>query len=113
MKNHRDGGKMGGNHTTLIDLAVTMVDFARSRPEVKSVSPGMIQVGSGVTGGVQRVKFSWIRGGLLMTIRQNRSVQEVRVFTDDTQTTMVELARAARNIDIPISFLKKDKSQVY
>lgn len=113
MKNHRDGGKIGGNHTTLLDLAVVMTDIASSYPEVKTISPGHIVVNRDKSGGNRRVKFAWIKGGLLMTIRQNRSVQEVRVYTTDTQSTMVALARAARDRDIPIGFLKKDRTQNY
>jgi hypothetical protein len=112
-KNHRQGGKIGGDHTTLLDLAVTMVDIAASYSEVKTISPGHIKVNPDKSGGARRVKFAWIMGGLLMTIRQNRSVQEVRVYTTNTQTTMVALARAARDLDIPIGFLKKDKTQAY
>lgn len=113
MKNHRQGGKIGGNHTTLLDLAVVMTDIAAKYREVKTVSPGMIHINPDKAGGSLRVKFAWIKGGLLMTIRQNRSVQEVRVYTSDTQTTMVALARAARDRGIPIGFLKKDKTQAF
>lgn len=110
---HRNGGKIGGNHTTLLDLAATMVDHAAKYAEVKTISPGMIRVEPHSTGGSRKVRFSWMLGGLLMTVRQGKSVQEVRVYTGDTQTTMVALARAARNRDIPISFLKKDRTQTY
>ncbi|OGE93054.1 MAG: hypothetical protein A3K08_01245 [Candidatus Doudnabacteria bacterium RIFCSPLOWO2_01_41_7] len=62
-KNHRDGEKFGGNHTTLLDLAVTMVDIAAKYSEVNTISPGMLQVNPNKSGGSQRVKFAWMKGG--------------------------------------------------
>ena len=105
----RSGPKFGGDHTTFIDLAAVVVDIAVRRPEVVKVSAGFIQTGKGSTGGSQRIKFARMNGGLLLTVRQSRSVQEVRVFTRDAQATIVELARASRNRDISISFDKNHK----
>jgi hypothetical protein len=58
MKNHRSGGKIGGNHTTLIDLASVVTDIASGLPEVTTVSPGFIKSGAGTTGGQKRVKIA-------------------------------------------------------
>jgi hypothetical protein len=114
MPQHRHGKKFSSNHTTLLDLSAVMVDIAAKYPEVRMITPGVVENGSGVKGGISRkVKFAWIKGGLLMTVRQSRSVQDVYVYTSDIQTTMVALARAARDREIPIGFLKKDKSQTY
>ena len=94
---HRNGKKFGGNHTTFIDLAADLVDIAVSRPEVNTISAGIIQSGQGVAGGDRRVKFCDTKGGILLKVRQSRSVQDVWVITTDPQTTKIALARAALN----------------
>jgi len=103
-KNHRQGGKFGGDHTTLIDLAEVLVDIAADLPEVTTIAPGFIKNGAGVAGGVMRVKFSDCQGGLILTVRQNRSVQEVRIITKNPHNTKLVLAKESRNRDVAISF---------
>ncbi len=104
---HRDGKKFGGNHTTFIELAADLVDIAVTRPEVNTISAGLIQGGQGVSGGGRRVKFCNTKGGILMKVRQSRSVQEVWIITTDPQATMFVLARAALNgLNAGISFQK-------
>jgi hypothetical protein len=103
-KNHRQGGKFGGGHTTLIDLAILLADMADARPEVTKISPGFIQCGGGAIGGERSVKILDARGGLLLKVRQNRAVQEVRIVTANLHETKLALARGARNNRIRISF---------
>lgn len=103
----RGGGKFGGNHTTLIDLASELADIAAGYGEVTKVSPGFIDAArEGATGGRRHVKFEEFRGGLLLKVRQSYSVQAIRVYTDDPPRTRLALAREARNRGIGISFLK-------
>lgn len=103
-KNHRQGGKFGGGHTTLIDLAILLADIADARPEVTKISPGFISCGTGVGGGERSVKILDMRGGILLKVRQNRSVQEVRIITRNPHETKLAIAREARNNDVRISF---------
>ncbi len=104
---HRDGGKFGGNHTTFIELAADLVDIAATRPEVNTISAGIIHGGQGVAGGGRRVKFVNTKGGILLKVRQSRSVQEVWLITTDPQATMFALARATlNNLNACISFQK-------
>jgi len=104
---HRDGGKFGGNHTTFIELAADLVDIAATRPEVSTISAGIIHGGQGVAGGDRRVKFCDTKGGILLKVRQSRSVQEVRIITTDPRATMMVLARATLNkLNTRISFQK-------
>lgn len=103
----RNGGKFGGDHTTLIDLAAEIADIAVSYSEVTKVSPGHINASrEGSTDGKFRIKFSEIQGGLLLKVRQSHTAQEVRIFTRDTQSTRLALARAALGRGISISFKK-------
>jgi len=104
---HRDGGKFGGNHTTFIELAADFADVAAKCPEVNTISAGVIQGGQGVAGGERRVKFCNTKSGLLLKVRQSRSVQEVRIISSDPQRTTMVLARAALNgLNCRISFQK-------
>ena len=56
MPTHRNGKKIGGNHTTFIELAAILTDIAVKLPEVTRVSPGFIQSGPDMAGGNRRVK---------------------------------------------------------
>ena len=102
---HRDGKKFLGTHTTYTDLAVRVADIAVRLPDVRGVSPGVVKNGSGTSGGSQRVKFADMQGFILLTVRQSSTVQEVRVFCTNMQTTRTALARALRDQGIPIAFL--------
>lgn len=102
----RSGGKFGGDHTTLIDLAAELADHAAKLTYVNRISPGIIQLGQGVAGGERRVKFGNINGGILMKVRQARSVQEVRVITPRPQIVMEALARVALGLNARIGFQK-------
>ena len=101
---HRDGGKFKGKHTTLIDLAAKVVDIADELPKVTGISAGYIQSGNAVSGGTRKVKIGEGKGSILLTVRQSRSVQEIRVFSPDVEKTRLALARALRDQGIPISF---------
>lgn len=102
---HRNGEKFRGTHTTYTDLAARVADIAVRIADVKGVSPGVLQNGSGASGGAQKVKFADMHGFLLLTVRQASSVQELRVYCSNIQKTRTALARALRDEHIPIAFL--------
>lgn len=101
---HRFGSKFRGTHTTCSDLAARVVDIVTKIQQVRGLSLGILQSGKGVTGGVQRVKIAETASGLLLTVRQSRSVQDIRVFCEDLAGARLAIARALRDDDIPISF---------
>ena len=103
-KNHRHGGKFSGNHSTLTDAAIIVADIAAARAEVSCVSPGFISSGKGGANGQRKVKISDAPWGLLLTVSQNASVQEVRILTSDIHETKLSIARGARNAGIAICF---------
>ena len=79
-KNHIQGKKKGGNHTTIIDAAIEVVKYVQSLEQVSRVSPGFIK--SGLKGGVQhRIKIAEEKGSLLLKVRGGLSFQEIRVYT--------------------------------
>lgn len=100
----RSGGKFRGTHTTLNDLAEKVVDIIERLDQVSGISIGVLESGKGVAGGTQKVKIVKMLGGVLLTVRQSRSVQELRVYGQDVQKMMEAVARGLRNNDIRIHF---------
>ncbi|MGB3922111.1 MAG: DUF2103 domain-containing protein [Minisyncoccia bacterium] len=101
----RDGKKIRGSHTTLIDLAARVTDIARRMESVTGISPGWIKSGKNAYGGGgQRVKFGDFKGGLVLVVRQSHTIQELRVFSTNIAKTRLALARALRDEGIPIAF---------
>ncbi|MFZ2226367.1 MAG: DUF2103 domain-containing protein [Candidatus Moraniibacteriota bacterium] len=90
-KNHRQGNKMGGRHTTVIDAAQKIVDLAQKMPEVKKVVAGYIT--SGIRGGKQHVKIEGMVGGLLLKVRGSTCIQEVRVYSKNIKETQGKIER--------------------
>jgi len=79
-KNHIQGRKKGGNHTTIIDAAIDVVKYVQSLEQVSRVSPRFIQ--SGLKGSVKhRIKITMEQGSLLLKVRGGISFQEIRVYT--------------------------------
>lgn len=101
---HRDGKKFRGGHTSLTDLAFEVVRIVERLPKVTGISPDYIELGKNVSGGSRKIKIADERGGILLTVRQSRSVQDVWVYSPDIQATKLALARALRDRRIPISF---------
>ncbi|MCL4406235.1 MAG: DUF2103 domain-containing protein [Patescibacteria group bacterium] len=78
-KQHRSGGKCGGSHTTLIDAACRLVDFARTEPSVKAIVPSYIA--SAPSANSQRkLMLSPKLSGLQCRIRGKRYVQELWLY---------------------------------
>ena len=103
----RSGGKFTGNHTTLTQLACQVADIANKLSGVKKITPGFIQSGIGSGKCARRVKFTDESNAcILLSIRENGTHQEVRVYVSDLQETRTALARAVRDEDIPIRFTK-------
>ncbi|MEF3692103.1 MAG: DUF2103 domain-containing protein [Candidatus Moraniibacteriota bacterium] len=83
-KNHIQGEKRGGKHTTIIDAAVEVVRYLQSLKQVSRVSPGYIR--SGLKGGVKhRIKIIEEQGALLLKVRGGISFQEIRVYTSSPE----------------------------
>ena len=108
-KDSRSGGKYSGNHTTLIPAAAIVCDVAHECPAVTRISPGFIKAGLRSVHGQKRVKLTRDNGAILLSIRDNASHQEVRVYASDVQAAMLAIARGARNAHIYISFKQEEK----
>lgn len=107
-KNTRSGGKYTGAHTTVIPAAGTVCDIAHKLSEVSKISLGFIKAGLPSVGGQRRVKVIDDKGSLLLSIRDNASHQEVRVFTSNLPVTKLAIARGIRNNGFHLSFGKAE-----
>lgn len=105
-KDTRSGGKWSGNHTTLISLAAQAGDIAVTCPYVTSISPGYLTAGMGRGTSCQRVKIVNRKSGILLSVRQSGSHQEVHVLSRDIHQTMLRIARGLRDQGIQIAFGK-------
>ncbi len=112
-KQHRNGGKFHGKHTTYIDTAAKIADHAVKLDEVTRVSPGIIKSGIGNCGGQRRVKISNITCGqakhsvgILLTVRENGGAQEVYVCSHDMQKTKLSIAKYAQKNNIYVNLGK-------
>jgi hypothetical protein len=106
-KNHREGGKFGGTHTTLIPAAVVVADIAAKQSEVTKIVLGFIKAGLSPVGGHKRVKITDSQAGVTLSVRDVASHQELLVFTNDRQATKLAIARGARDNDLHLSFGKE------
>jgi len=83
------GKKRGGKHTTLIDAAVLLVKQADRLREVTKISPAYIRQTKSTS--QRRVKFTGINGGWKVTVRGSIAVQEIYIYTRDSEKTKLEL----------------------
>jgi len=103
-KTSRSGGKFQGSHTTVVPLAGVVADIAEKLPEVTKVTPGFIKAGLPSASGHRRVKIFEADSHVLLSIRDNTTHQELYIYTDDKQETMLKLAQNIRDKDIHIAF---------
>ncbi|MCI0620030.1 DUF2103 domain-containing protein [Candidatus Wolfebacteria bacterium] len=104
----RSGGKYGGDHTTVIPAAGAICDIANACPHVTRISPGFLKTGLKTNTGPRRVKLTRQNGGILLSVRDSISHQEIRVYTGDVQEAMLAIARGARNAGFRIAFGNAD-----
>jgi hypothetical protein len=92
----RQGGHIGGKHTTIIDAAAPVVDAAQTCPQVMKVVLGIINTRCGNGRGNHRIKFRDTDSGLEITVRGNTSAQTLFVTTkpEDRHEVASQLAAA-------------------
>lgn len=106
-KYSRSGGKFTGNHTTLIPLASIACDIASAIPLVTKITPGFITSGKGSGRSNRRVKFTDENTHcILLSVKDNGTHQEVRVYVTDIQEARTTIARRLRDASIEIRFTK-------
>jgi hypothetical protein len=90
-KNHRNGGKAGGRHTTIIDAAGEVFDFISSIPAVSNVTAGQIK--SNLHTAPHRVTVKEITGCLSVKVRGTKCIQELMVYSKDLKGVQETLER--------------------
>ncbi len=102
-KNTRAGGKYGGSHTTVVPAAGIIADIAHACPFVTKISVGFIKSGLRTTKGLRRIKITADAGSLLVSVRDNISHQELRIYTNDTLSTKHTVASGAHKAGFTVA----------
>lgn len=76
----RWGGKLGGNHSTVIEAAWRFLPEIIKEKTITTISPGFITAGKSSTGR-NSVKIIDDKGCILLAVRGASALQEIRVFT--------------------------------
>lgn len=106
-KNHRSGDKYSGSHTTVIPAAGIICDVAYKCDAVTRIALGYIKAGLKSASGQRRVKMVDEGTAILLSIRDNTSHQEVRVYASGSKQEALEtIARGVRNNNMHLSFTK-------
>lgn len=95
-------GKLGGDHSTVIEAAWRFLPNIIAEPCITRISPGVIK-NTGPSGRTS-VKIIDDVGCIMLSVRGGTSHQEIRVFTSDFQGAKLAIARAARDAQFRISF---------
>ncbi|MCF7815936.1 MAG: hypothetical protein K9M10_03125 [Candidatus Pacebacteria bacterium] len=101
-KNSRAGGKFGGGHTTVVPAAGVIADIASECVYVTKISVGFIKSGLSTTKGVRRIKIVSSDMSLLISVRDNISHQELRVYTSDIEKAKHAIATGAHEVGFDV-----------
>ena len=104
------GGKLGGDHSTVIEAAWRFLPEVIKEKSVTKISPGFITGGKSSTGR-SSVKIIDDVSCILLSVRGPSAHQEIRIFADDISKAKLAIARAARNTQFHISFGSKLKGE--
>lgn len=102
-KTSRSGKRYGGNHTTLVPLAVLVCDVVHKHPSVTKIAPGFINAGLTTVRGRRRVKVTARTGGLLLAVRDNASRQEVHIYTTSPEAVTALLQSKVKQFDCELT----------
>ena len=105
-KGTRQGGKYTGSHTTVTVGGGVVCDIANVLPGVTKISIGIILAGQG-TVPKRRVKVIRQQGALLLKVRDNGAVQEIRIYADDLSAVQKGIVDGAERADMAVSFPKE------
>jgi len=92
----RTSGKYTRSHTTIIEAAAPLVDFANSNASISKITLGIIKALPTSRGGVsKRIKCTKEPACLFVKIRGNRAIQEIRFFSSELDQFERELKKYA------------------
>ncbi len=96
----RQGNKYTTSHTTAIDAASPILDFAEKSLLVDKIVLGIIKT---LKNGTKRMKTSHEEACLFAKVRGNRAIQEFRFYTKEIPRFEKELNRIAKDEGFEIS----------
>ncbi|MBX9906549.1 DUF2103 domain-containing protein [Patescibacteria group bacterium] len=102
-KYSRSGGKYTRAHSTLIPFATEICDALNIQPEVTKISLGFITSGLRSSNNNRRLKIKGDIGSLLLSVRDNKATQEIRIYTSDLEKTKRDIVKYAEGIDVEVS----------
>ncbi len=115
-RQHRNGGKFHGRHTTYIDTAAEIADHAVTLDEVTGILSGVISSGIGNCGGRRHVKISDMLCertkrpvGILLVVRENGGAQRIFIRSFDIKKTKLSIAKYAIGNNIHVNFREAQK----
>ena len=91
------GARISGKHTSLIPLAYEVATELLRSEEVDKISPGIITTSVRNLGGNLRIKIVPERSNILLRVRDNGALQEVRVFGDNEHVRQLLAMFAQQN----------------
>lgn len=93
--------KLTQNHTSLIPIAVKVLEGIGKNNEITKISPGFIKAGLRSTGGKRRIKINKLNTNcILLSIRGNTSHQEITIYSEDIKKTSKALSEVATKNNI-------------
>jgi hypothetical protein len=93
--------KVTRSHSTSIEATEPFLVFAKNHNDITKISLGIIKPIKTVQ--QKRIKCTLEQACILLQIRGNRAIQEIRFFTDKLQQLKSELETLARNNDYEVS----------
>lgn len=103
-KTIRAGGKFTGSHTTVVPAAGEIADIAAGCRVVTKIAIGFIKAGLRPTQGRRALKISPQGAGLLLSVRDNTSHQELHVYATDVEEAKRCIRVGAEEIGIQVTF---------
>lgn len=80
---HVSGSKITRSHTTLIDIAIPIINAIHKHHSTDKISLGIIKK---ITVGNPRIKFLPITGGFKLVMRGRITIQEFYIYSKNIET---------------------------
>jgi hypothetical protein len=90
MGKHISGGKIASSHSSYIDAVGPLLKKLSQHPAVSKISLGIIK--PHLPPSSLRVKIMPLSGGLKVVVRGTNSLQEIFVYTTDTESVHASIA---------------------
>jgi hypothetical protein len=96
--------KCTSSHSTHIEQAKDLLKFGYNSPLVTKISLGIIKVTKNSSGGItKRIKCTQKQACLLLRVRGNRAVQEIRFFSKDVEKLHKEILDLGKKLGFETS----------